>query len=88
MALDDRSDRIDHHGPRLLWVQVAEDIERDVTSGVLSPGTKMPTELEMASQYGVGRITVRRAVQELAARGILTVVHGRGTYVSERPAQP
>ncbi|MFC0864115.1 GntR family transcriptional regulator [Sphaerimonospora cavernae] len=49
-----------------------------------TPGTRLPTELEMAGQYGVSRISVRRAVKELAAQGLLTVVHGRGTSVSDR----
>jgi DNA-binding GntR family transcriptional regulator len=85
MALKDRSDRIDHHGAKLVWRQVAEDIEAEITSG--APGAKMPTELEMASQYGVSRVTVRRAVKDLAERDLLVVVHGRGTFVAQ-PAPP
>lgn len=81
MALQDKSDRIDHVGPDLVWRQVAEDLENDITSGGLAPGAKMATELELASQYGVSRVTVRRAVKELAERGLLVVVHGRGTFV-------
>lgn len=82
MALKDKSDRIDHDGPNLVWRQVAEDLENDIASGGLASGAKMPTELELASQYGVSRVTVRRAVKELAERGLLVVVHGRGTFVS------
>lgn len=89
MALEDRSDRIDHSGPKLVWQQVSDDVETEIASGRLAVGAKMATELEMASQYGVSRVTVRRAVKELAARGFLTVVHGRGTFVAEREdAQP
>jgi DNA-binding GntR family transcriptional regulator len=44
MALKDRSDRIDHHGAKLVWQQVAEDIEADIASDALAPGVKMPTE--------------------------------------------
>ncbi|GGS73418.1 GntR family transcriptional regulator [Nonomuraea spiralis] len=82
MALQDRSDRIDHVGPDLVWRQVAEDVESDISSGALAPGAKLATELEMAGQYGVSRVTVRRAVKDLAERGLLVVVHGRGTFVT------
>lgn len=87
MALDDRSDRINRAGPALIWQQVADDVEADITSGRLAPGSKLPAEVELASQYGVARVTVRRAVQELRDRGLLVVVHGRGTYVppEDRP---
>lgn len=84
MAHDDRSDRINHAGPKLIWQQVADDIEHDITSGRLSAGARLPAELDTAEQYGVSRISVRRAIKDLAARGLLTVVHGRGTFVSEQ----
>ncbi|MEU5862170.1 GntR family transcriptional regulator [Nonomuraea sp. NPDC047529] len=86
MALQDKSDRIDHVGPDLVWRQLAEDVESDIAAGVLAPNAKMPTELELASQYGVSRVTVRRAVKDLAERGLLVVVHGRGTFVSRASA--
>lgn len=87
MTLDDRRDRIEHQGARLVWQQVADDIEADIVSGRLAPGAKLPNEREMAEvQYGVARVTVRRAVKDLAERGLLVVVHGRGTFVAERQA--
>lgn len=84
MALEDRSDRIDHTGPRYIYDQVAADIEADIANGRLAPGSKLPTELELAHQYGVGRISARRALQELAGRGLVTIVHGRGSFVAEK----
>lgn len=84
MALEDRSGRIDHHAPRLLWQQVANDIAADIDSGTLASGAKMATEIELSHQYGVARVTVRRAIQDLAERGLVTVLHGRGTFVAER----
>lgn len=88
MALKDRSDRIDHNGAKLVWQQVAEDIDAEIASGQVAAGAKMPTELELASQYGVSRVTVRRAIKDLAERGLLIVVHGRGTFVAEKPTPP
>ena len=46
---------------------------------------RLPGELELADQYGVSRDTIRRAIQELAGEGLLVVLHGRGTFVADRP---
>jgi GntR family transcriptional regulator len=79
MSLEDRSSLIDHERP--IWPQVAETIERDIASGELAQGSRLPTEDELATQYGVARNTVRRAVEDLRDRGLLETFHGRGTYV-------
>lgn len=77
-----RSDRIDHDGPETLWRQVADDLAADIAAGVLSAGSRLPTELELSEIYGVARGTIRRAVAELSERGAIVVVHGRGTFVA------
>ncbi|MBB5153188.1 GntR family transcriptional regulator [Saccharopolyspora phatthalungensis] len=79
---EDRRGRIDHDGPATLWAQVVADIEADIAAGALSAGSRLPTELELAEIYGVARGTVRRAVADLAERGAVVVVHGRGTFVA------
>jgi len=86
VSLDDRSGRIDHHGARPMYDQVATDIAADITSGALAPGARLPTEIELAAQYQVSRVTIRRAVKELSGRGLIVVSHGRGTFVTEREA--
>jgi DNA-binding GntR family transcriptional regulator len=43
---------------------------------------KAPNELELAEQYGVARLTVRRAIKALVGDGLLVVVRGRGTFVA------
>lgn len=53
--------------------------------GVLEPGTKLPTEPQLAERYGAGRYSVRRAIAELSKRGLLSVEQGRGTFVQARP---
>lgn len=45
-------------------------------------GDRLPTEDELVRQFGVSRITVRRAVQNLAARGLVDVRQGVGTFVA------
>ncbi|MEV0705248.1 GntR family transcriptional regulator [Saccharopolyspora sp. NPDC050389] len=63
---------------------MATDIDADITAGILSGGSRLPTELEPAEIYGVARGTVRRAVADLAERGVVVVVHGRGTFVAAK----
>jgi GntR family transcriptional regulator len=66
--------------------QVAADIEADIDSGKVAPDTRLPAELELAEQYGVSRVTVRRAIAVLRDRGKVVTVHGRGTYTA-RPGR-
>lgn len=79
----DRRDRINHRTPRLLWLQVADDLKAMIDSGELGPGAKLPGEAELSELYGVSRDTIRRATQELASEGRIVILHGRGTFVSE-----
>jgi DNA-binding GntR family transcriptional regulator len=88
MSLPDKRDRIDHRAPRLLWRQVYDDVLSDIRSGELPDGARLPSEFEMAEQYGVSRDVIRRAKEELAGEGWLVVLHGRGTYVQSPPAKP
>lgn len=84
MAWEDRSERITHSGPGLLWRQVADDLTADINSGTLPPGAKLPGEQELSEIYSVARVTVRRAIIELRREGLLTVTVGRGTFVAQR----
>jgi len=86
MSLEDRSGRIDHARAEHLWAQVAADLRSEIDSKHLAPGTKLPNELELARQYGVARLTVRRAIADLVDSGHLLILRGRGTYVRERGA--
>jgi DNA-binding GntR family transcriptional regulator len=82
MSLPDKRDRISHRAPRLLWQQVYDDLISEIRSEVLAVDDRLPSELDMAEQYGVSRDVIRRAKEELAGQGWLIVLHGRGTFVS------
>ena len=81
MSLPDRSGRINHGSATPVSVQVAADIEADIDAGKLAPDTRLPSEVELSVQYGVARVTVRRAIELLRDQGKVITVHGRGTYV-------
>jgi GntR family transcriptional regulator len=85
MSLDDRTGRIRHDSATPVTVQVAADIEADIDAGQIAPDTRLPSEAELAVQYGVARVTVRRALEQLRERGKVVTVHGRGTYVAPEP---
>jgi len=82
MSLPDKRDRINHRAPRLLWQQVYDDVLGDIRSGKLAVNDRLPSEMDMAEQYGVSRDVIRRAKEELAGEGWLIVLHGRGTFVA------
>ncbi len=46
----------------------------------------MPAEMELARQFGVGRVTVRHAMEQLVADGLIVRVVGRGTFPKAAPA--
>ncbi|MEU1622026.1 GntR family transcriptional regulator [Streptomyces sp. NPDC005722] len=45
----------------------------------------MPSENHLADEYGVARLTARRAAQELRERGLIVTVRGKGSFVVEQP---
>ncbi|MDQ8726834.1 phosphonate metabolism transcriptional regulator PhnF [Bradyrhizobium sp. LHD-71] len=65
----------------LLWREVEDALSRDIAAGVHSPGSRLPTEGELAVRFGVNRHTVRRALSALQERGAITIEQGRGMFV-------
>lgn len=82
MSLADRSDRIRHGSSVPVATQVARDIEADIVAGRIAPDTRLPSEPDLALQYGVARMTIRRAVAQLRDKGLVVTVHGRGSFVA------
>jgi len=63
--------------------QVYEQIKQAVINGEWAPGTKIPSENELAKMFSVSRISIREALHKLVTLGILETKHGEGTYVME-----
>lgn len=68
-----------------LYIQVREDLRRQIEDGEFPEWHPLPLEAELASRYGVGRITIKHALSDLAKDGLLTRIKRKGTFVS--PAQ-
>ncbi|MBP0578192.1 phosphonate metabolism transcriptional regulator PhnF [Labrys sp. LIt4] len=63
------------------WRKIADLLEAEIVGGMLAPGTQLPTEAALAARFGVNRHTVRRALGELAGKGLVRTAQGRGTFV-------
>jgi len=58
-------------------------LEAMILEGSLKPGQKLPPERELALQFEVSRPSLREALQKLAARGLIIIRQGGGSYVAE-----
>src|SRR3984957_19938200 len=68
----------------LLYARVETILAGEITDGALKRGDHLPTEDSLIARFGVSRITVRRAIQNLVSRGLVEIRRGRGTLVAGR----
>jgi DNA-binding GntR family transcriptional regulator len=81
MTGHDDGPRFDPRGPRLVYKSIADDIAAKIADGTYAAEQRLPSEDELAAHYGNARMTVRRAIRELADRGLVETIHGKGTYI-------
>lgn len=72
---------VSHASPIPIYHQISQQLEQAIASGVLSKGDFLPSEVELADQWGISRPTARRAIQELVGKGLLVRKRGVGTQV-------
>ena len=65
-----------------LWTQLSDLLRHQIHTGVLQPGSRVPTEPELGATYGVSRITVRAAIERLLAEQLVVRAQGKGTFVT------
>ena len=63
--------------------QVFEQLKDNLIQGTWKPGEKLASENELASLFGVSRITIRQALSRLAALGLVETRLGEGSFVAE-----
>jgi len=68
---------------KTLAQEMADTLTEEIVSGRLQPGDALPTEPDLAQEFQVSRSVVRDATRVLAARGLISVQHGRGAFVTE-----
>jgi GntR family transcriptional regulator len=61
--------------------RIADELRQAISAGQLAPGAKLPSERELAEQYGTARNTVRQAIRLLSESGLVFAEHGRGVFV-------
>lgn len=83
--MNDQGSVVDPNSPVYVYVQVADMIERDIRSGRLPAGAKLPGEQDLAAQYGIAKGTARRVAEELRDRGLAITVANKGTFITEPP---
>ena len=67
-----------------LYVQLRRRIEASIESGLLAPDTALPSEREIARVTELSRVTVRKAIADLAGQGIIVQRQGSGSYVAPK----
>ena len=68
------------------FIQLSEMLIREIAAGRLADGARLPPEREMADDLGVAVGTLRKALADVEAKGLLDRVQGSGNYVRHRPA--
>ena len=66
-----------------LYARVETALAAEISAGSLSHGDRLPTEDQLIERFAVSRTTVRKAVENLVARGLVEIRRGKGTFVTE-----
>lgn len=80
--------RLDSRLPTPLYHQIYVLLREQILGGIYGDNELVPTEQELTRRFGVSRITAKRALNELAAEGLVVRRRGKGTTVASRVAVP
>lgn len=84
MTVLDLIEPLDSASPMPLYRQLELALRRSIEARQIQPGDALPPERDVASQLGVSRITVRKALDALVSEGFLSRRQGAGTFVTRR----
>ena len=74
---------LDRQSDRPPFRQIADHLRALIDGGHVRPGERLPSEADLIGHYGVARMTVRQAIQELRTEGRVVAEHGRGVFVRD-----
>jgi GntR family transcriptional regulator len=84
LTLSNYLQKLDESSSLPLYQQLQRALRQAIENGVIAPEDALPPERDLAEMLGVSRITVRKAIDELAEEGLLVRKQGSGTFVSNR----
>lgn len=73
------------HQPSIVE-QIIDTFKEAILNGELRPGQRLPSELDLAEQLGVGRSAIREAMKIMEALGVVTIKQGSGTFIVDKPS--
>ncbi len=65
-------------------MQLKETLIAAIEQGEFEPGDQLPSQRELCKRHGMSHMTVRRAINELIAEGVIQSIYGKGLYVAQR----
>lgn len=71
------------HDRNPLYAKVEEALASDISARILPPDSQLPPEDRLIERFGVSRTTVRKAIENLVARGLVEIRRGKGTFVAQ-----
>src|SRR5215208_3405564 len=77
--------QIDFRSGLPIYIQIVNQVQAQIASGILSPGNQLPTVRALAEELRVNFNTVARAYRILDEARIISTQQGRGTYITEIP---
>lgn len=76
--------RIKIHSGEAAYRQIERAITQAIQNGNLKEGDRIPSEVELAKELGLSRMTINKAFTSLARRGLLTRARGKGSFITPR----
>jgi len=73
--------------PRPVYRQIADEVQRAVSVGVLKPGDSLPATRQLAAELKLNTNTVQHAYRTLAGEGIVEMRRGLGAFVASKPRE-
>lgn len=70
------------------YTRITNALRQRITDGTYAPGTRLPSEAALCTEFGVARNTVRRALSTLQDEGLITARTGVGRFVQDETTPP